>query len=133
MITAVPLPTAVTTPVLGWTVAMLVLDESHVTVLLLASLGATVAISVDVAPDVVKVMVDGVILTAVTGIFAVTVTGIVVEIVGFETLVTVIVVLPGVMPVNKPVVVTVAIAGSLEIHVIFLFVASAGSTVAFNW
>lgn len=71
VITAEPFPTALTTPV-DETVATLVFDDDHVTALLFAAAGPTVALSVNVAPFLIVLFV-ALSLMDVTGCETVTV------------------------------------------------------------
>ena len=71
VITAEPFPTALTTPV-DETVATLVFDDDHVTALLFAAAGPTVALSVNVAPFFIVLFV-ALSLMDVTGCETVTV------------------------------------------------------------
>ncbi len=73
MITAEPFPTALAaTPVGRETVATLVFDDDHVTALLFAAAGPTVALSVNVAPFLIVLFV-ALSLMDVTGCETVTV------------------------------------------------------------
>lgn len=124
-----PDATAVTNP-LVLTVAMAALLVDHVTDLLVALVGAMVAVSCCVPPTF-RAAVVGLMVTPVTITF-VTVTA---HVAVFEpsAVVTVIVAVPAAFPVTKPLVLTVAIALLLVLHVTDLLVALVGAIVAVNW
>jgi hypothetical protein len=103
--------------------------EVHVTVLLVALVGATVAVSCDVDVTLIA-RVDADKVTPVTAMLA-TVT-IHVAVLDPSCVVTVMVAVPAETPVTKPEELTVAIAGLLEVQVTALLLAFAGATVAVN-
>jgi len=123
---AVPAPTPVTTPVL-LTVATAAFDDVHVTALLVAVAGVTVAVRDVVAPTATEAD-TGDTDTDVTGWVTVTVA------IPFfpepSAAVAVIVTLPAAWPVTTPVLFTVATAAFDELHVTPLSVAFDGVTVA---
>jgi hypothetical protein len=128
MIVAVPFPLAVTFPALV-TVATFVLLLFHVTVLLFAAAGATVAFSANVFPFTIE-NDDLFNVILVTGCLTVTLQA------AFTPLpslaVQVIVAVPFPLPTTLPVLVTVATFVLLLFHVTAVEVASAGATVAFS-
>jgi hypothetical protein len=131
VIVTMPPDTAVTRPVL-LTVATDVLLLLHVTLLLVALLGVTVADSCRVWPLLVNVadVWLRVMPVAGTGMFTVTVQVVVL----FEpsAVVAVIVTMPPDTAVTRPVLLTVAMEVSLLVHVTLLLVALLGETVADN-
>jgi hypothetical protein len=113
VICAEPVASAVTTP-LKETVATLVLSEDHVTMrpvstLLLASTVVAVSCSV---PPTIRFAVAGLTVTVATGIGMT----VIVALPLLPSLVAVIVALPGITVVTRPVDDTVATDGSLELH-----------------
>jgi hypothetical protein len=126
---AEPEATAVTSP-LVLTVAIALLLVVHVTVLLVALVGAMVAVSCCVPPTF-RAAVVGLMVTPVT-ITLVTVTTHV-AVFAPSAVVTVIVAEPAAFPVTKPLVLTVAIVLLLVLHVTDLLVALVGAIVAVNW
>jgi len=130
VIVAVPDETAVTTPPI--TVATAGLLEVHVTVLLVALPGATVAVRVSVFPGDILVLGlfnDTPVTGTVTKSPAVTVT-VQVAVLLPSAVVTVIVAVPAALAVTVPLVSTAATAGLLEVHVRLWLVALLGATVA---
>ncbi len=126
---AVPAATAVTRPAV-LTVATAVLLLLHVTFLLVALAGATVAVNCCVEP-IFTVAVVGLTVTPVTTT-GVTVMALVAVLLP-SCVVTVIVAVPTATAVTKPAVLTVATEALLLLHVTFVLVALAGATVAVNW
>ena len=131
VIVAVPLATAVTTPVL-LTVATDVLLLAHVTFLLVALAGVTVAVSMDVCPAAVSVSEVLFSEMPVAGIGILTITVHCAERFVPSAVVAVIVAVPLAIAVTTPVLLTVATVVLLLAHVTFLFVALAGVTVAIS-
>lgn len=125
VIFATPIATAVTTPV-ELTVATAVLDELHVTAVLVASLGDIVALRVAVFPLMTeRVLLDSV--TPVTGLVTVTAQEAVLL---PSVVVTVIVAEPAEIAVTKPEELTVATEALEELQETDAFEALAGETVA---
>ena len=125
---AVPAATPVTNP-LVLTVAIPVLLLVHVTDLLVALAGATVAVRVPVAPTLTLRLV-GFRLTPVTATgFTVT---FVVAVLPPSAVLPVMVAVPTALPVTTPLVLTVAIVVALLVQVIVLFVAQAGTIFIFT-
>lgn len=125
VIFATPIATAVTTPV-ELTVATAVLDELHVTAVLVASLGDIVALRVAVFPIMTeRVLLESV--TPVTGLVTVTTQEAVLL---PSVVVTVIVAEPAEIAVTKPEELTVATEALEELQEIDAFEALAGETVA---
>jgi hypothetical protein len=129
VIVAEPEATAVTNP-LVLTVAMAALLVDHVTVLLVALVGAMVAVSCCVPPTF-RAAVVGDIVTPVTITFVTVTTH--VAVFPPSAVVTVIVDDPAAFPVTNPLVLTVAIALLLVVHVTDLLVALVGAIVAVSW
>ncbi len=128
VIVAVPAATPVTTPA-ELTVATEVLLLVHVTLLLVALAGDTVAVSVAVPPTDMLAVV-GVTVTPVTGTLAVVTVTVQVAVKPPSAVFTVIVVVPAATPVTTPAELTVATEVLLLVHVTLLLVALAGDTVA---
>jgi hypothetical protein len=127
-----PSDTAVTTPLL-FTVATAVLFELQLTLLLVALLGVTVAVSAVVPPNVVIVADSGDTVTPVTGMVVVGLTVIADVAVKLpSTVVTVMVALPADTAVTTPLLFTVATAVLFELQVTLLLVALFGAIVAVN-
>jgi hypothetical protein len=113
------------------TVAIAVLPELQVTLLLVALVGATVAVNVVVEPTFTLAVV-GDTATPVTGTFVVLTVIADVAVNPPLTVVTVIVALPAATLVTTPAVFTVAMAVLLLDQVTLLLVALVGATVAVN-
>lgn len=130
VIVAVPADFAVTTP-LDETVATLVFDELHVTFLLVAFEGDTVAVSVSVEPvfNVVLVLLSDTPVTETVGFVTVTVQ---VAVLFPSSVLAVIVVVPADFAATIPLDETVATFVFDELHVTFLLVAFDGDTVAMS-
>ena len=113
VIVVVPAAFAVTLPVLD-TVATLVLLDFHVTVLSVALLGATVAVNWSVLPF----RIDALVLFKETFVGTIWVTVTLKETfsLGSVLFATVIVNVPAFLPVTTPLVLTVAILVSLDVH-----------------
>jgi len=125
----VPTVTPVTTPVLGLTVAIVVLAEDHNTVGTVAYDGLTLAVSPTAEPTS-TLAEPGEALTPLTGT-AGTVTS-TSALLAPSTVVTLTVAVPAVTPVITPVLLTLTIPGLLEAHLTALFVAFEGATTAVN-
>jgi hypothetical protein len=125
-----PALTPVTTPVVAFTVAYEVLLLLHVTVLMVAFVGAMVAERVVVAPTPTVMAVVGVMVMAVTKT-GLTVTLLVAVTPPASAALAVMVTVPALTPVTTPVVeLTVAIDVLLLLHVMVLLVAFVGEAVA---
>ena len=127
VIVAVPGAMAVTNP-LAFTVATAELLLDHVTFLLVASAGTTVAVSVVVEPTLS--VAAGVTVTPVGGITCSLTVTVAVALCPPSSVVTVILAVPGAMALTNPLALTVAIAELLLAHVTFRLVALAGNTLA---
>jgi hypothetical protein len=130
VITVVPAVLAVTNPE-ELTVAMFVLPDDQVTAWLVALLGATVTVSVSVAPTFSEsdVLFNDTPVTEITGFVTV------IAQVAFllpSVVVTVIVAVPAVFADTRPVTLTVAMFVLLDDQVTALLVASYGRTIAYN-
>jgi hypothetical protein len=123
---AVPPASAVTSPVVEFTIATVGVAEDHVTVLFVASDGATVAIRVSV-PPLFRGSAVLFSVTPVTGTVTVTL-----QIASKlpSLVLTVIVALPPPTAVTRPLEFTVATPAALDDHVTVLVVALAGASVA---
>jgi hypothetical protein len=130
VITVVPAVLAVTNPE-ELTVAMFVLPDDQETALLVALLGATVTVSVSVAPTFSEsdVLFNDKPVTEIIGVVTVIAQ---VACLPPSTVVTVIVAMPAVFAVTRPEAPTSAIAVLLDDHVTALLVASYGRTIAYN-
>ena len=130
VIVAVPLETAVTTP-LSETVATLEFDDDQERAWSVAFTGVIVAVKVVVPPILVKVSVTGSV-TLVTKIFAVTVTMQLSDLLLPSVEVAVMVAFPLETAVTTPLAETVATAAFEEDQASVLFVALPGATIAVN-
>ena len=126
VIVAVPAAFAVTNPLVD-TVATLVLELVHVTVLLVALDGVIVAVNCDVFPTSKLSLVLFKLIPVTSTVFDDTFT---VQVAVFPPAVAVIVVVPTPTATTAPLLSTVAIFDELLVHVIVLFVALDGVTVA---
>lgn len=125
---AVPAATAVTRP-LVFTVAIAVLLDDQLTVLLVALLGAMVAVSCCVPPTETDAVV-GIMVTPVTGMLVALTVIADVAVRALSLVVAVIVAVPAAIAVTKPDVLTVATAVLLDDHVTPVTVAFDGTSVA---
>ena len=130
VIFASPSLTAVTLP-LPSTVAIFVLSDFHVTFLLVAFSGATVATNVTVPPTVSVCAVLSS-LTPVTATLPFVTVTLQVAVLLPSSVVTVIFASPSLTPFTLPLASTVAISVLSDFHVTFLLVAPSGETVATN-
>jgi hypothetical protein len=131
VIVAVPAAMAVTKPEV-FTIAMAVLPELHVTVLLVAFAGRTVAVNWLVPPATMEAVV-GLTLTLVTAIGAAVTVMADVAVKLPYCVVAVIVEVPTATALTNPLELTVATEVLPELHITVLSVAVVGATVAVNW
>jgi hypothetical protein len=130
VIVAFPADTAVTSP-LAFTVATAVLFELHVTFLLVALAGRTVAVNCCVAPIEIEADVGDTDTLSTGTLHELTVTC-AVAVKPPSCVVTVMLAVPAATPVTTPEALTVATEGLFDDHDTFLFVAFEGATFAVN-